>query len=76
MMWYGGGGGWMFLWMFLFWGGVILLILWAVRLGSGGARASGPPGQQRAVEILEERYARGEIDRKEFEERRAVLDGR
>lgn len=30
---------------------------------------------ERAVVILEERYARGEIDRGELEERRAVLRG-
>lgn len=29
-----------------------------------------------ALRLLEERYARGEIDRDEFVERRAVLEGR
>ncbi|MFD0449828.1 SHOCT domain-containing protein [Rhodococcus aetherivorans] len=34
-----------------------------------------PPGEGRARQILEERYARGEIDSEEYRERRRVLDG-
>ncbi|HZJ47674.1 MAG TPA: SHOCT domain-containing protein [Acidimicrobiia bacterium] len=69
MMW--GWGGWLGpLWMLLFWGGVVLLVVWAVRSGSfaGGTRSG-----SRALEILEERYARGEIDRDEFSARRDEL---
>ncbi len=69
MMW--GWGGWLGpLWMLLFWGGVVLLIVWAVRSGSLGAKSG---DGNRALEILEERYARGEIDREEFTDRRAEL---
>ncbi|MCH8899111.1 MAG: SHOCT domain-containing protein [Acidobacteria bacterium] len=59
----------MLLMMALFWGGTILLIIWGVRqfTGSSGQRDS------RALEILEERYARGDIDREEFESRRQDL---
>jgi putative membrane protein len=60
-----------------FWGGlgftillVVLIVLLARGLPSGG-RASGGD----AVRLLEERYARGEIDREEFLVRRAVLTG-
>jgi putative membrane protein len=60
-------------WGFLglgFWILLIALIVLLVR-GTGTARASGGP----AIRVLEERYARGEITREEFLERRAVLGG-
>jgi len=71
MMWsYGAWGGWwMVLWMAAFWGGLILLIVWGVR-----RTTSSPEPGRRAIDILEERYARGEIDDEEFQARRARLD--
>jgi putative membrane protein len=66
MMWdWGPGAGWMLLWMALFWGSVVLLIAWGLRQFKGYSRNGG----NRALEILAERYARGEIDREEFESR-------
>ena len=51
----------------------VLLVRW---LGGPGAQ---PPHQIHAqrtpLDILKERYARGEIDKEEFEERRSVLGG-
>ena len=67
MMWGASGIG--FLWMMLFWVGVIVLVVWAVR--ESGGREAEPPN--RAVEILEERFARGEVDAEEFESRRRDL---
>lgn len=59
----------------LFWGGLIALAVWAVlRLTSrpyDGARS----GEEPAEEILRQRFARGEIDVEEYEERRRVLQG-
>jgi putative membrane protein len=66
-------GGWGIAWglvMAAFWIAVIaglVILLRAVARGSGG------PGGQSALKVLEERYARGEITRDEFLERRAVL---
>lgn len=58
----------------LFLVGLILVVVWAVRQLSGDR--TGPDGSKdRAVEILEERYARGEIDRDEFQEGRRTLRG-
>jgi putative membrane protein len=54
-----------------FWILVIVLIVLLVRGMRTPARASGGP----AVRLLEERYARGEMTREEFLERREVLGG-
>ena len=60
----------MLLLMFVFWGLVVVGIVLAVRwiAGQGGRLQS-----DRALEILRERYARGEIDKNEFEARRRDL---
>jgi putative membrane protein len=66
-------GGWMILWVVFgiaFWGGLILLGVWAVRRFTERPRRSG------ALDILEERFARGEIDAEEFERRRRALGER
>jgi putative membrane protein len=64
-----GYGGFGFIWMALFWIGVILLAIWAVR------RPERPTSrqQQSALEILEERFVRGELDADEFTARRQQL---
>jgi putative membrane protein len=72
MAWMWGLGGLvMMLMMFLFWAlvifGIVFGIRWLVRQG-GGDRAD------RALEILRERYARGEIGKEEFETRRRDLE--
>ena len=85
-MWWGHsdiGWGWMIfggLMMFAFWGGLIVLVLFAVKaiFGSGPARSSGgydsaPSRQNRALEILKEGYPQGEISKAEYEEMREDL---
>lgn len=50
---------------------VILMVRW---LGGGGhSAARHPPPGKTPLDILKERFARGEIDKEEFEERRRVL---
>lgn len=77
MMWNGAGGWWMALWMVLFWGGLVVVAIWGVRALSDTGRYRGTASQRRgALEILEERFARGEVDAEEFEQRRAALERR
>ena len=55
--------------MLLFWGGLIALAVWLVRaLFDNGQRSSQPPAGNRLTpkEILDQRYARGEISRDEY----------
>jgi putative membrane protein len=65
------GFGWLgILTTVLFWAGVILLVVWAVRnTGASQRPTSGPD----ALEILKQRYARGEISRDEFEQGRELV---
>lgn len=78
MMGWGGGWGWgflglihMVLWWFLIILGIVVLAKW---LFSGGGSGR-PAGQDRALAILRERFARGEIDKTEFEARKRDLGG-
>lgn len=78
MMGWGGFGfgllGWvamMFFWVLVI-GGIVLLVVWLFRQGQP-APASGPRNGQTALDILQERYARGEISRDEYEEIRREL---
>ncbi len=64
----------------LLWGGVLLVAVLALRGGllrKGGALAPTPPPaarpEDRALAILRERYARGEIDGADYDERRRGL---
>lgn len=69
MMWYGFGG-FGFLFMLLWWVLIVVVILAIVKwlMGQGKTDKGSSP-----INILKERYARGEIDKKEFEERKKNL---
>ena len=58
--------------MIAFWGGIIVLIVLAIRWLGGTGHGHAPTGKT-ATDILKERFARGEIDKAEFEERRRAL---
>ena len=70
----GGFGGWWILGMglmVLFLVTIILLVIWAVRSLFPRDRRS---ERNRALEILQQRYARGEISAAEYEQARARLE--
>ena len=76
MMGWGEGYGWMgFGWVFmlLFWGliivGAIAVVRWLLVQGTGSRDAP----DKKPLEILQERYARGEIEREEYEQKRRDL---
>jgi putative membrane protein len=65
------GMGWFgMIFMFLFWGliivGLVFLIRWLIQ-ATGDRGYSGVNTGSNAMDILKERYARGEINRDEFE---------
>lgn len=72
VMW--GIGGW---WMMPFWiiviVAVIFLIKWLAERGKSEGEVS--PRQESPLDILKKRYARGEIDKEEFEQKKRDLTG-
>ena len=70
---YGWGMGFGMISMVLFWILIILGIVILVRWVAGGSAASGAPPAKTALDILKERYARGEIDKREFDEKKRDL---
>jgi len=74
MDWSGGWFGMMFgpIFMILVLAGVIAAVVILVR-GFGGPAYGPNRSSHTSIDILKERYARGEIDKAEYEERRKVL---
>ncbi len=62
--------GWGFMW--IFWLLLILVIAWAVKAGMSGGGPSN--GRRSPMEILKERYAKGEIDHETFERMKKDLE--
>ena len=62
----GWGGLWMVLWWVLPIAGIVALVMWIGRIRDRSREKS-------ALDILKERYARGEIDQAEYEKKRSDL---
>jgi putative membrane protein len=72
MMW---GFGWW--WMMIFWiaviVGLVFLVKWLVEQGRADRKIS--PPEESALDILKKRYAKGEINKEEFEQKKRDLMG-
>ena len=80
MMGSGSGMGWMWVIGLLLIVGLVLLVVAVVRAVGGGVhrevsptRANDRPGRSRARELLDQRYARGELTTEEYQERVTAL---
>ena len=79
---YGAMMGWSWVFWILIIVGVVLLVLLAVRLFGGGLNRTGTgrgtsgaeTGRSAAKRILDERYAKGELDTQEYRERLKGLE--
>ena len=75
------GGGWLvglivLVLFLLLVGGGVAAVIWFVAQGSQGPKqgyGQGPRRDDEALEILRQRYARGEIDREEFQRMREEI---
>ena len=71
-MWHDGMGWWMvfgMVWMVVFWGVIVALVVWGIKRLTERGR-SGPRNSERrdVLDIVKERYARGEISKEEFDQ--------
>jgi putative membrane protein len=70
------GWGWVgLLFMLVFWGLIVVLIILLIRrlLSPGTTKMASPLQEDSALEILKKRYARGEINKEEFEAKKKDL---
>ncbi len=68
--WFGFGG---LLGMILFWVFVVILIAWVVRRPyhySGPSAGPNPQSSRSALDVLNERYAKGEINKQEYDQKK------
>ncbi len=70
MMWYDGSWGWLWMtiMMLIFWGALIGLAVYAIRVFSR-------PRQGDAMDVLRRRLAAGEISQEDFEKTKRILQG-
>jgi putative membrane protein len=66
---YGMGWGWMII-MAVFWISVIVGIVFLIRWVILSTKITGTKSDESALEILKKRYAKGEISKEEFEEKK------
>ena len=53
---------------------ILILLIWLITKAVNSGNPSSPQQSKSALEILKERYAKGEIDKEEFEsKKRAIL---
>jgi len=80
MMWGEGWYGWFFgpVMMILFLAiavaVVVLIVRWLGGTGHSGSATPVVPSRKHAIDILKDRFARGEIEKEEFEEKRRILE--
>ena len=77
MWWHTGEYGWgwagMWLGMLLFWGVLLVAFVYMVKGAWGSGACEKREREKSALDILKERYARGEIEREEFEQKKIDL---
>ncbi len=64
---WGGGGIWMLIWWGLIIVGIALLVRWIIQQTTRSGR------EKSALDILKERYAKGEISKEEFEQKKREI---
>ncbi len=66
-------GGWGIFWMILSWVVIVAIVALLVRVFAGGW-SSPSEGRRDPHQILDDRFARGEISEEEYRDRQRVLD--
>lgn len=72
MPWHGWNGWWHMGFMWLFWVALIVIVVWLLVRGTSGRPSTGG-AQDSPEQILKRRYARGEVDKDEYERRLSNL---